>query len=181
MYYTLFNHEKNNKKFSYDLANMILELEKPPIFLCVGSNKIVDDSLGALTGELLSHYYKIPSKVFGNLTCPQVGNNLQNTLIKIKSEYYNNTIIVVDSSIGKLNNLYDVSLNCCSLNIDCLNSNKIVGDISISSVTYVKGINDLLFQNSEKKKCVFKLANFIASGIYNALNLCEKIKNHKAI
>ena len=36
------------------------------MFLCVGSNKIVADSLGCITGELLYRYYNINNIVIGN-------------------------------------------------------------------------------------------------------------------
>ena len=181
MFYTLNNYHINSKRFSFDLANMILEYNKPPIFLCVGSNKIVDDSLGALCGELLKNYYKIDAQVFGDLKCPMINNNLKNVLQKIKLDFNKHCVVVIDSSIGRLEHLYDISLNYKGLVINCLQNNKIVGDIGISSVTYLNGINELLLQKTEKKRCVFKVANFVASGIYNALKLCKQANLNQAI
>lgn len=168
------NQSSQKREFEYDLANMILKKGKPVVFLCVGSNKIVADSLGALTGELLKKHYHISSPVLGSMTHPIISKNLNTTLNDIKTKYYNHTIIVIDSSVGKFQNLYNVRLNNFGLNVSYQNSNSFVGDISISSVTYSKGINNLLILKSEEKKEVFKVANFIASGIYNSLKIIDK-------
>lgn len=181
MYYCLENKNKSIKNFSFDLANMLIKNNKPPLFLCVGNGKIVDDSLGAIVGTLLKQYYKISYPVIGDFKNSLYGTSLKDSLYLIKTKYYNYNVVVIDASIGSLNNLYNIRLNPFGLNIDCLKSNKYVGDISISSVTYAGKITNLILLNSEKKKYVFKVANFIACGIYNALKIYENLTEKEVV
>lgn len=176
MVYTI--KENENMEFAYDLANIILKQQKPPLFLCVGSNKIVADSLGCITGELLYRYYNINNIVIGNIYNPIISTNIESTLNKIKETYHNNSIIVIDSSVGHIEDLYKIKLNNFGLQINYQNNNKLIGDASISSVCYVKGINGLLILKSEEKKLVFKVANYIAWHIKLALEICEKINKN---
>lgn len=181
MYYSLENKNNSLKNFEYELANMFIENNKPPLFLCVGNSKIVDDSLGAIVGTLLKDYYKINSPVLGNHKHSLFGTSLNHALTLLKTKYYNYNIVVIDASIGSLDNLYNISLNPFGINIDCLKSNKIVGNISISSVTYVGKITNLILLNSEKKKYVFEVANYIACGIYNALKIYKNLTEKEVV
>ena len=178
MIYNIYND--NNQEFEYDLANMILKKNKPPLFLCVGSNKIVADSLGAITGELLKNHYNIDNIVIGDMTSPIISSNLSSTIEKLNCKYFNHTIIVIDSTIGELKDMYHVKLNNYGLPISYQTNKKFVGDISISSVCYVKGINGLLILNSEEKKFVFETANYIAHRIKLAIDICKKL-NYKLV
>lgn len=171
MHYNIENKNKTLKIFSYDLANSLLEKGKPPVFLCVGNSKVVDDSLGAIVGTLLKDYYKIKFPILGNFNNPLFGESLTQSLELLITKYFNNTIIVIDASIGNLNNLYNVNLTPHGININCFKSQKIVGDISITSITNVGKFTNLLLLNCEKKKHIFDVANFIACGIYNSLNI----------
>ena len=170
---------KNNKKFSYDLANMFFSMKELPVFLCVGNDKIVEDSLGALTGQLLSDFYKTDAIVYGSCKAPLVGERLKQTLNIITVNHFKRKVVVIDSSIGTMEYLHQVSLNPCGTVIDYLNNptKKKYGDISITAVTYVNGLNDLLFLPIEKKKIIFNMANFIANGIYNAVKLYHNLEN----
>lgn len=179
MYYNL-DSKHSSKNFSFELANLILESGKSPVFVCIGSNKIVDDSLGAITGELLKKYYKINASVFGMIDSPLVGNNLKQKLQKIKSENMDKLVVVIDACVGRLEHLYDITLNKCSINIDYQNLNLKIGDVSISAITYVKGINSLLLLPIEKKRSVFKCALFIATSIFNALNMVDNLNERES-
>lgn len=176
MYYTSLDL-KNNKKFSYDLANIFFEMKGLPIFLCVGNDKVVEDSLGAITGQLLKDFYKTEAIIFGDCENPLVGERLKQTLNIISVHHFNKKIVVIDASIGELDYLHQISLNPFGTIIDFFNNNsrKKYGDISITAVTCVKGLNNLLFLPKEKKKIIFNMANFIANGIYNAIKLYHNL------
>lgn len=169
------SYKKIKTEFIYDLANLILKQNKPVLFLCVGSNKIVCDSLGALVGELLQKYYKINEVVIGNMTHPIIYKNLNKTLNYITSKYYNYCIIVIDASIGSLENLYTVKLNNFGLQIAYPLNKKLIGSISISSVTYIKGLNNLILTPTEQQRNIFSVANSIAHSIKMALELCSNV------
>jgi putative sporulation protein YyaC len=174
MIYNLFNNNIK-KEFIYDLSNIIIKKDSPILFLCVGSNKFASDSLGALVGELLKNYYKINEIVIGNMTHPIIAKNLNRTLNLIKEKYSNYRVIVVDASVGTLNNLYNVKLNNFGLQIAHQVNQNLIGDISISCTTYIKGLNGLIITPMEQKRNIFFVANCIAHSIKTALDLCKNI------
>ena len=174
MKYSINNFESNNREFAYDLANIIIKRNKPILFLCIGSNKIVWDSIGSITGHLLKNYYQINSTVVGDTSQPVVSKNLHQTIANIKTEYYDHTIIVVDSAISSLVNLYTINLNNFGLYADSLNTKIFIGDVSISCNTWLHGMHRYLITPAHEKQMVFRLSNFISSGIYKALKIVEK-------
>ena len=177
MNYTLNNFEKSNREFSYDLANILLKKEKPLLILCVGSNKIVWDSIGSITGQLLKQYYKVDITILGDMNFPITHKNIENTLNTIHTKYFDYNILIIDSTIATIENLYNINLNNHGLYIDSLSAKRYIGDISISSNTWLYGLHKFIITPTLEKQTVFRIANFIACGIFNALKIVNKIKN----
>ena len=65
-----------------NIVNELLCSENKPVFLCVGSDKVLGDCVGAYTGELLSKKYHINAFVYGNLDNSVNANNLEKTIQK---------------------------------------------------------------------------------------------------
>jgi len=52
-------YEKNKNLIAISLINELFKKHEKPVFLCVGSDKVLGDSVGALTGEILKTKHKI--------------------------------------------------------------------------------------------------------------------------
>ena len=98
---------------NYVYANFNLELNKiikkinekkysDLIFVCIGTNKIVGDSLGPIVGEILKQNLKEKNiSVIGDLKYNVNINNIHKYVRKIENDYENPYIISIDSALSR--------------------------------------------------------------------------------
>lgn len=72
------------------------------VFLCIGSDRYVGDSLGPLVGTMLIEN-EVPFHVYGTLEEPVHAFNLKGILKKINKQFRKPIIISIDASIGNKN------------------------------------------------------------------------------
>lgn len=82
-----------------EIINLSLRKDHEIVFLCIGSDRYVGDSLGPLVGTMLKEN-KVPYHVYGTLKEPIHAFNLKPTLKDIHKQIKNPLIISVDASIG---------------------------------------------------------------------------------
>lgn len=95
------NAAKPDCKYSIMNAvyNMIEQDVLPPVILCIGSPDITGDSLGPLTGHLLTHKYNIRTFVYGTISRPVHCGNIVNVYNFIR-EKHRSKILAVDAALG---------------------------------------------------------------------------------
>lgn len=93
-------------------ANLNLELNKilhkvntkgysNLVFVCIGSSKMIGDSVGPIIGEILNNKLKSTNiKVFGNLKNNVNSKNIYRTFKKIEKVYSKPYIISIDSALS---------------------------------------------------------------------------------
>ena len=86
-----------SKLYRLSLKNNFTNL----IFICVGSNKIIGDSLGPMVGNKLKTKLNTKVNVWGTLENPVNYMNIEKTWKNIKDKYKNPCIISIDSAMGK--------------------------------------------------------------------------------
>lgn len=69
------------------------------VFLCIGSDRYIGDTLGPLVGTMLKES-KVPFRIYGTLKDPIHAFNLKGVLKDIKKQIKKPLIISIDSSIG---------------------------------------------------------------------------------
>ncbi|WP_240616344.1 spore protease YyaC [Planococcus maitriensis] len=77
------------------------------VYLCIGSDRYIGDSLGPLTGSLIVENAKI-ERVYGTLEEPIHAFNLKPALKDIQKTYHHPLIICVDASLGAKEQVGDV-------------------------------------------------------------------------
>lgn len=102
------------------------------VIFCIGTNRILGDTFGPLTGTLLCEL-KVPCKVFGTLKNPVHALNL-NEAVKCLSE--SDLVIAVDASLGSINGVGKLLVDLKPIMPGKGLGKKLlaVGDISVSSV-----------------------------------------------
>lgn len=71
------------------------------IFVCIGSNKMVGDSLGPIIGEILYRNLKDENiKVLGNLSHNINSKNINQTLKYVEKQYEKPYVISIDSALS---------------------------------------------------------------------------------
>ena len=91
--------------FNLELNKIIEKINKKRysnlIFVCIGSNKMVGDSLGPLIGETLYKNLKDKKiKILGNLKNNVNSKNINQTLKNIEKEYTKPYVISIDSALS---------------------------------------------------------------------------------
>ncbi|MDO5147578.1 MAG: spore protease YyaC [Eubacteriales bacterium] len=69
------------------------------LILCIGTDKITGDCLGPLVGTRLLEQ-RCPIPVYGTLQYPVHASNLSTIVTKIRRDFHNPFLIVVDASVG---------------------------------------------------------------------------------
>ena len=84
-----------------ELREIIHSTEKDVIFLCIGSDRYIVDSLGPLVGSMLQKNTISSYHVYGTLDRPVHALNLEETLKEINKQFPGSLIIAVDACIGE--------------------------------------------------------------------------------
>lgn len=153
-------NEEELKLFAYELMKN-LRGKDMPVFLCVGSDKFVCDSLAPIVAEILRNRHNIMAYVYGGLDYNINGNNLIEAVNYVETQHPYSTIVLIDATLGD-----DVGKICLTKGSfaglgRCLPIRNI-GHVSILGVVGKKGKNFDL--NSTKLRIVTDMAEFISKG-----------------
>ncbi len=152
--------------------------DKRPIFICIGSDLVLGDSLGPLVGTFLKNK-KIGSYIYGTLNFPITAKEVEYARTYLKQMHPNSITIAIDAAIG---NSEDIGL------IKVLNKGLkpglgvdknlgLVGDISIIGVVATKSNNNYNLFNLTRLNLIYKMAENIASGIEKYICYLENKNN----
>lgn len=157
------------KNFAYEIFKKLKNDEKP-VFLCVGSDKFVCDSLAPIISEMLTKKYNINAYVYGGLDYNINASNLSLATNYIETQHPKSQIILIDATLG--NNVGNVILTQGSFaGLGRTLPIKKVGNFSILGVV---GKREKDFNlNSTRLKLVLDLSKFISKGIAMAVSCKE--------
>lgn len=107
-----------------------------PVILCIGTNKIIGDSLGPCVGDILIMKYNIDAYVYGHTSRPINGNNYDDYLMHIQKHHQNNIIIAVDACLGNIKDIGKIKFSKNGITAGgALNKGyKRIGDIGILGI-----------------------------------------------
>ena len=169
-------YEKNKNLIARSLVNSLFKYKDKPVFLCVGTDKVVGDSIGAIVGEILTNNDSISGYIYGNLEHNITATNISDTIFKIKNLHPNSPIVVIDGILGDIDEVGQVKFYPYgTIPAGEFNNGEFVGDYSILAVVDVKGIDTLTFLNSVKLKTAIDMARFIADSIARAYKFSQKL------
>ncbi len=142
------------------------------IFLCIGSDRSVGDSLGPLVGTMLKEHL-VPYRVYGTLENPVHAFNLKDTLKEIKKQFKKPLIFSVDACLGDQNQVGYVYLKDGPL-VPGKALKKVlpeVGDYHITGmVNYIDPLPTMQFLNDTRLYTVMNLAKTIVNIITQAVD-----------
>lgn len=149
-----------------ELCTFMLKQKQKPVFLCIGSDKVVGDMVGVLVGEMLKNKYRINAHIYGTLSYAVTNKNLQEIVKKVKKEHNGSPIVIVDGILGKTEEIGQIKHYAFgSVPAGAFNKGKLIGDYSILGVVDSSGIDKMLFLKSVKLKTVVDMAQFIAESV----------------
>lgn len=157
----------SQQQLALSFCNFLLKSRKKPVFLCVGSDKVVGDMVGLLVGEMIKN--RVDAHVFGTLEHAVTEKNLDNVVSEIRLNYGDSPIVVVDGILGKVEEIGQVKYYPFGSKPGGeFNKGKVVGDYSILGVVDTFGIDRMAFLRSVKLKTVVDVAKQIAESIFLA-------------
>jgi len=155
------------KNFAYKIYRKLNKGTKP-VFLCVGSDKFVCDSLAPIVGEMLTKKYNINAYVYGGLDYNINGNNLIQAINYVETEHPRSQIILIDATLG--DNVGKIIVTSGSYaGLGKVLPIKKIGNFSILGVVNKK--TKTFDLNSTKLKIVLEQARFISKGIAMAVSV----------
>lgn len=168
-------------KFCRALQNKFsdIELYRPLVFLCIGSDRATGDSLGPLVGQKLSEGLNSKKAVVYGTLCQTVhAGNLVNMLAEIHNRYKNPYIIAIDASLGIPEHIGYVTLGNGSLRPGIGVSHILpeAGDIHITGIVNHSSKNNHQTLQTTRLLTVMELASFIADGILDALHVSTPLQ-----
>lgn len=108
LYYLKSDEEKDEKSIELlglkirEIIRQSSRKDSEIVFLCIGSDRYVGDSLGPLVGTMLKES-QVPFRVYGTLKDPIHAFNLKGVLKDINKQIKKPLIISIDASIGSKN------------------------------------------------------------------------------
>ena len=142
---------------------------RTPVILCIGTDRIIGDSLGPLVGSRLAETGLLPH-VYGTLEAPVHALNLRETLDEIKKRHPFSTIIAVDASLGSKSGIGSIFVRGGGLHPGAGVSKNLcpAGDISITGITNMEDGCPLLSLQTARLSTVMRMAEQIAECILEA-------------
>ncbi len=144
---------------------------KKPIFICVGSDLVLGDSLGPLVGTMLKKR-NLQTYVYGTLNMPVTAKEVEYAKTYLKQMHPSSVIIAIDAAVGGAD---DVGLIRVlgkglkpGLGVD--KNLPVLGDLSIIGIVAAKSLQNYNLFNLTRLNLIFKMAEKITDGICDYLS-----------
>ena len=141
------------------------------IVLCIGTEKVVADSIGPRVGSLLNENMPQPIFVYGMQGANIHAQNIAKAVEIIKQLHPNRPLLVVDAAVGENSQLGHVQISNGGIFPGAATNKNLprVGDLSIIGIVAEKGMADFYTTSQQKNQLVAQVAQCIAGAILLAL------------
>ncbi len=167
----LIQSKRNPKQSDTEPSN----LQQPtlPIVVCVGSDLVIGDSLGPLTGSMLAFKTQgLGAYIYGTLQTPITAKEVKYLKDFLRKTHPNRAIIAVDAAVGRAEDVGIVKITPSPLSPGA-GANKQLGsfgDATILGVVAEKSTGNYALFNSTRLRLVYTMADKIAEGIATLLH-----------
>lgn len=153
------------------IGNLLSNYMNNVAIVCIGTDKCIVDSLGPLTGTLLTKE-NIYVDIYGTLEKPVHGMNLDSYIKKIKNKKYD-CVIALDACLSKSKNQGVIEVRGGPIRPGKGVGKLLpeIGDISIMGIvdSSDKEFHDLV--QHTRLSLIYEMAEIISQGIINACNM----------
>lgn len=165
------------ENFIYKLLRKELSNKYTKVFLCVGTNKCIGDSLGPCVGEILSNKIKSNDiRIIGTLNNNINSCNINRVINHVNNSINNPYFIIIDSALSKEEFIGEIIIERKSMKVgEALNKkHKLIGNISIKGIVGKNdesNIRNFINLNNVSKEMINDLSYKIANPILKALEV----------
>ena len=163
--------EKLTSQLTKFLRDKFLPTGKRLAIVCVGTDRSTEDSLGPLTGTLLSRDFPgIP--VFGTLDDPIHAANLSEKVAEINSKLKNPFIIALDACLGQSESVGYISCKEGALKPGTGVNKELpeVGNMNVVGIVNVGGFMEYFVLQNTRLSLVMQMAEILAASIGEAVS-----------
>lgn len=139
----------------------------PVFLLCIGSDRVLGDTLGPIIGYKLEKTLPHPFQVFGTLARPVHAINLRPTLLRLSTLYQAPLTIAIDASIGRKESVGCITLSNRSIRPGTGVAKTLpqIGQISITGIVSEECFDVSARLQNIRLGFIMELADCICTGI----------------
>ena len=149
----------------------IVNLEScAPVFLCIGSDLSVGDSLGPVTGTKLKNMLAgLNCYVYGTLAKPITAHEVKYMNEFLKSTHPGSPIIAIDAAVGNAGDIGLIKVAKHGLKPGSGANKKLakVGDVSIMGIVAEQSMFNYSLFSATRLNIIYKMSEIISEGIAN--------------
>lgn len=147
---------------------------KKPIFICIGSDLVLGDSLGPLIGTKLKEN-SINNYIYGTLNFPITAKEIEYATTELTKIHKNCITVAIDAAVGCGEDvgLIKVAKKGLYPGLGVNKKLKMVGDVSIVGIVAGKSLQNYNLYNLTRLNLIYKMAEVISSGIKKYITCLE--------
>ena len=157
----------------------------PPVIVCVGSDLVIGDSLGPITGSMLRYKTQgLNVFIYGTLASPVTAKEIKYIRALLKDTHPNSQIVMVDAAVGEEGDIGLVKLSDSPLKPGAGAQKKLgaIGDVSALGIVAEKSVANYGLLNTTRLNLVYTMSEILSDGIASLLwNRCSKNNNASKI
>ena len=149
-----------------------VELDRPIIVVCIGTDRSTGDSLGPLIGLALNRFTHRPYSLYGTIDEPVHAVNLAMTIEDIHNTYHHPFIIAIDACLGKHDSIGTITVAEGPLKPGAgVKKENLpeVGDIHIKGIVNISGYMEYFVLQNTRLSLVMGMSEVIAQSLHTAL------------
>lgn len=154
-----------------DALKNFSKTDNKPVFVCIGSDLVLGDSLGPLVGTFIKDK-NINAYVYGTLNFPITAKEIGCIRTHIRQLHPNSPIIAIDAAVGEQDDIGLLKVVNGGIKPGLGVDKKLgtVGDLSIIGVVAGKSVQNYNLFNLTRLNLIYKMANVISNGIEQFVN-----------
>lgn len=160
----------------------VIPLGKTPMFICIGSDLVLGDSLGPLVGTLLKKR-SVSAYVYGTLNLPITAKEVEYAKTYLKQMHPSSVAVAIDAAVGSDDDVGLIKVVSRGLKpgLGVDKNLGLIGDVSIIGVVAAKSVKNYNLYNLTRLNLIYKMAEKIADGIQTFITdrfECDKVKTN---
>lgn len=152
-----------------DLAKVLPD-SSSVVYMCIGCDKVLSDSLGPRVGSLVQQKMKKPIFIYGLLNNNISAVNLVTAYKLIKTFHSDKKIVVIDAAVGEKSQIGAISFSQKPLKPGSATNKNLpsIGDYSIMGIVASNGLSDFYTTTYDKLVLIEQMAQVISEAIVNS-------------
>ncbi len=160
MTWTATNSEQLAEKISQQVGNI-------DVIVCIGTDKVVCDSLGPMVGSMLNSSMQQPLYIYGLQSQCLTANNIADSYSAIRQLHSDSTILAIDAGVGDYDQIGNVQFSDHGILPGLATNRQLpsIGDIGIVGIVSSRDMHTFYADTPHTRSIVEGLCNIIVEGL----------------